>query len=75
MVACSVLGFDGTALAFFGWWSKRNLLTVLGVICFATAALVVLYWRWYQGRLRHITTLRQGVADEARELQRFLSEK
>ena len=74
-VACSVLAFDGTALAVFGWWSKRVLLVVLGVICFVTAGLVLLYWRWYQGRLQHITALRQSLADEARELRRFLSEK
>ena len=70
-----MLAFDGAALAIFGWWSRRILLVGLGLICFVTAGLVVFYWRWYQARLRHITTLRQGLAEEARELRRFLSEK
>ena len=46
-----------------------------GVICFVSAGLVVLSWRWYRRRLQDIAALRQGLADEARELQSFLREK
>ena len=74
-VAAVILAFDGTALAVFGWWSGRLLLVLLGVICFVSAGLVVLSWRWYRRRLQDIASLRQGLADEARELQCFLREK
>jgi len=75
VIAAVVLVFDGTALAVFGWWSSRPILVLLGVICFVSAGLVVLSWRWYRRRLQDIAALRQGLADEARELQSFLREK
>ena len=75
VIAAVILAFDGTALAVFGWWSGRLLLVLLGVICFVSAGLVVLSWRWYRRRLQDIASLRQGLADEARELQGFLREK
>jgi hypothetical protein len=74
IVAASVLAFDGTALAALGWWSGRMILVVLGVVCFASAGLVVLYWRWYRRRLDDIAQLRRGLAEETRELRRSLSE-
>ena len=74
-VAAVVLAFDGTALVAFGWWSGRLLLVLLGVICLVSAGLVVLSWRWYRRRLNDIAALRQGLAEEARELQSFLREK
>ncbi len=73
--AAVILAFDGTALATFGWWSGRLMLVLLGVICFASAVLVVLSWQWYRRRLQDIAALRQGLAEEARELQSFLREK
>ncbi len=75
VIAAVILAFDGTALAVFGWWSGRLMLVLLGVICFISAGLVVLSWRWYRRRLQDIAVLRQGLADEARELQSFLREK
>ena len=50
------------------------ILVVLGVVCFASAGLVVLYWRWYRRRLDDIAQLRRGLAEETRELRRSLSE-
>jgi hypothetical protein len=75
VIAAIVLAFDGTALVGFGWWSGRLLLVLLGIICLASAGLVVLSWRWYRRRLQDIAALRQGLADEAKELQSFLREK
>jgi hypothetical protein len=75
LVAASVLAFDGTALALFGWWSNRLLLLLAGVICFVSAGLVLLYWRWYRRRLGEIAALRRGLADETRELRTFLRER
>jgi membrane protein implicated in regulation of membrane protease activity len=75
VIAAVILAFDGTALVVFGWWSGRVMLLLLGIICLASAGLVVLSWRWYRRRLEDIATLRQGLADEARELQSFLREK
>lgn len=73
--AAVILAFDGTALAAFGWWSGRLMLVLLGVICFVSAGLVVLSWQWYRRRLQDIAALRQGLAEEARELRSFLREK
>ena len=75
VIAAVILAFDGTALAAFGWWSGRLLLVLLGIICLVSAGLVVLSWRWYRRRLQDIAALRQGLADEATELQSFLHEK
>ena len=74
IVAVSVLTFDGAALAALGWWSGRMMLLILGLICFASAGLVLLYWRWYRRRLDDIAQLRRGLAEETRELRRSLSE-
>jgi hypothetical protein len=75
MVAASVLAFDGTALVAFGWWSGRVLLLLVGFICFVSAGLVLLYWRWYRHRLDDIAELRRGLADETSELRSLLREK
>jgi len=75
VIAAVILAFDGTALAAFGWWSGRLMLVLLGVVCFVSAGLVVLSWQWYRQRLQDIAALRQGLAEEARELQSFLREK
>jgi membrane protein implicated in regulation of membrane protease activity len=75
IVAAAVLAFDGTALAGVGMWSGRLMLVLPGAVCLISSGLVVLYWRWYQRRLKTIADLRQGLAEETRELQRFLSEK
>lgn len=74
IVAAAVLAFDGTALAALGWWSGRVLLILVGLICFVSAGLVLLYWRWYRRRLEDIAQLRRGVSEESRELRRLLSE-
>jgi hypothetical protein len=75
LVAASVLAFDGAALAGFGWWTGRTLLTLFGVLCFLSSGLVLLYWRWYRRRVDDIAEMRRGLADDSREMRRFLSEK
>ena len=75
MVAGSVLAFDGVALATIGWWSHRPVLILVGLVCLLSALVVVFYWRWYQRRLQDIAGMRAGLADEARELRRFLGQK
>jgi hypothetical protein len=75
LVAACVLAFDGAALAAFGWWSGRVLLVLLGSICFLSTGLVLWYWRWQRRRLEEIAVLRRGLAEETREIRRFLSEQ
>jgi hypothetical protein len=75
IVAAAVLGFDGAALAALGWWSGRMMLMLIGMVCFISSGLVLLYWRWYQRRLADIAAARRALGDEARELQRLLREK
>ena len=50
------------------------LLMLVGLICFLSAGLVLLYWRWYRRHLEDIAQLRRGLSEETRELRRFLSE-
>jgi hypothetical protein len=71
-VAAAVLAFDGAALAGLGWWSGRLMLVLIGIVCFVSSGLVLLYWRWYQRRLADIAAARRALGDEARELQRLL---
>ena len=72
VVAASVLAFDGTALVVLGWWSGRVLLSLLGAVCFVSAGVVLLSWRWHRRRLENIAQLRRGLAQETRELRQFL---
>ena len=72
IVAAAVLAFDGAALAGLGWWSGRLMLLLIGLVCFVSSGLVILYWRWYQRRLADIAAARRELADEARELRRLL---
>ena len=72
IVAAAVLAFDGAALAVLGWWSGRLMLGLIGLVCFVSSGLVLLYWRWYQRRLDNIAAARRELADEARELRRLL---
>ena len=72
IVAAAVLAFDGTALAGLGWWSGRLMLGLIGLVCFVSSGLVLLYWRWYQRRLADIAAAGRELADEARELRRLL---
>jgi hypothetical protein len=72
IVAAAVLAFDGAALAGLGWWSGRLMLGLIGLVCFVSSGLVLLYWRWYQRRLDDIAAARRDLADEARELRRLL---
>jgi hypothetical protein len=72
IVAAAVLAFDGAALAGLGWWSGRLMLGLIGLVCFVSSGLVLLYWRWYQRRLDAIAAARRELADEARELRRLL---
>jgi hypothetical protein len=48
---------------------------LIGMVCFISSGLVLLYWRWYQRRLADIAAARRALGDEARELQRLLREK
>jgi hypothetical protein len=72
IVAAAVLAFDGAALAGLGWWSGRLMLGLIGLVCFVSSGLVLLYWRWYQRRLDDMAAARRELADEARELRRLL---
>lgn len=72
IVAAAVLAFDGAALAGLGWWSGRLMLGLIGLVCFVSSGLVLLYWRWYQRRLDDMAATRRELADEARELRRLL---
>jgi hypothetical protein len=74
IVAAAVLAFDGTALAALGVWSGRIVLLLVGAACLISSGLVLWYWRWYQRRIETIAVLRHGLAEETRELRRFLSE-
>jgi hypothetical protein len=72
IVAAAVLAFDGAALIGLGWWSGRLMLALIGLVCFVSSGLVLLYWRWYQRRLADIAAARRLLAEEARELRRLL---
>ena len=75
LVAATVLGFDGAALVGLGLWSGRTILTLVGLVFFVSAVVVLWSWRWYRRRLEDLTAARQAVGDEAREMQRTLREK
>jgi hypothetical protein len=72
IVAAAVLAFDGAALIGLGWWSGRLMLALIGLVCFVSSGLVLLYWRWYRRRLADIAAARRMLAEEARELRRLL---
>jgi len=72
VIAAAVLAFDGAALALLGWWSRRGMLALLGLVFFASFGLILLYWRWYRRRLADIATARRALGDEAREMRRIL---
>lgn len=75
VIAAAVLAFDGAALAALGWWGGRPLLALIGVVFFVSSWLVLLYWRWYRKRLDDIASARRALAEEARAIQRMLSER
>jgi hypothetical protein len=75
IAAAAVLAFDGAALALLGFWSDRLVLSLVGLVFFASSGLVLLYWRWYRRRLDDIATARRALGDEAREMRRLLREK
>jgi uncharacterized membrane protein len=75
VIAAAVLAFDGVALAALGWWGRRPMLVLIGVVFFVSSGLVFLYWRWYQKRVKDIADARRDLAEEAREIQRALREK
>lgn len=73
VVAAAVLAFDGAALAFMGWWGKRPMLALVGVVFFLSSGLVLLYWRWYRRRLDDIAQSRRSLSEEARQMRELLS--
>jgi hypothetical protein len=75
VIAAAVLAFDGAALATLGWWGRRPMLALIGLVFFVSSGLVLLYWRWYRRRLDDITGARRALNEEAREIQRLLGEK
>lgn len=75
IVAAAVLAFDGAALTGLGWWGRRFMLVLMGLVFMASSVLVLLYWRWYRKRLDDIAAARQAVGDEVRELQRLVRKK
>jgi hypothetical protein len=72
VVAAAVLAFDGLALAALGWWGRRFLMVLIGLVFVVSSGLVLLYWRWYQRRVDDIAASRRELSDEAREMQRLL---
>jgi membrane protein implicated in regulation of membrane protease activity len=74
LLAAAVLAFDGAALLLLGWWSHRSTLSLVGGGFVLSCGLVLLYWRWYRRRLDEMTAVRQALSQEAREMQRLLSE-
>jgi uncharacterized membrane protein len=74
VIAAAVLAFDGAALAALGWWGRRPMLVLIGMVFFVSSGLVFLYWRWYRKRMKDIASARSELAEEARELQRVLRE-
>ncbi|HEX5818973.1 MAG TPA: hypothetical protein VFY20_08840 [Gemmatimonadales bacterium] len=70
--AAVVLGFDGAVLAVLGLWSRRPLVSVIGVVLFGAAGVVLATWRSHQRRLQEISAARRELRDEARALNDFL---
>lgn len=70
--AAVVLGFDGAVLAGLGLWSRRPLVTVIGVVLFIAAGVVLATWRAHERRLQEISDARRELRDEARALNDFL---
>ena len=75
LVAAAVLAFDGVALAALGYMSGRVVLIPVGLVFFVSSGLILLYRRWYRGRLDDILAARRALSEEAREMQRLLSKK
>ena len=75
IIAAAVLAFDGAALALLGWWSRRGMLMILGLVFFASAGMILLYWRWYRRRLADIAAARHALGDEALEMRRILHDR
>ncbi len=75
IVAVAFLTFDGAALAGAGLMSGRTMLVLIGLVFFASAALVLLYWRSHRRTLDEIATQRGTLSEEVREMQRLLREK
>ncbi len=70
-----MLAFDGAALVGLGLWRGRLMLTLVGLVFFLSALLVLLSWRWYRRRLTDIAAARRVLSDDAQEMQRTLREK
>ena len=68
LVAATVLAFDGAALLGLGLWSGRTMLSLVGLVFFVSALLVLRSWRWYRRRLADIAAARRALGEEAREL-------
>lgn len=75
IAAAVVLAFDGAALIGLGIWSGRTLLTLVGLVFFVSAGLVMVSWRWYRRRLDDIAVARKALGDQAREMQSALRKK
>jgi hypothetical protein len=74
LLAAAVLAFDGVALMLLGWWGRRATLGVIGAGFFFSCGVVLWYWRWYRRRLEEIASARRELSQEARDMQRLLSE-
>jgi hypothetical protein len=72
IVAIAFLTFDGAVLAVLGLLSGRLVLVPVGLAFFASAGLILIYWRWYQRRLKEITAARHELSDDARALRASL---
>jgi hypothetical protein len=70
-----VLGFDGAALLGLGLWSRRPLLSLVGLVFCLAAGLVLLSWRWYRRRLDDIAATREALQKEALDLGRMVRDQ
>ena len=72
IIAASLLAFDGAAMALMGWWGRRFILGLVGIVFFLSSGLVLLYWRWYRGRLDDISAARRALGEEARQMRELV---
>ena len=71
IAAVAFLTFDGAAIAVLGLITGRMTLVPVGLVFFASAGLVLVYWRSQQRRSQEIAAERKGLAELAREMQRL----
>ncbi len=72
LVAAAFLGFDGAALAAFGFWFRHPVVALIGLCLFVSSGLVLLSLRRQARRLEEIAAARRELRDEVEALRRLL---